>query len=68
MVFSRKTGIRTEVQIISLRKKGHSKRGSNREKEDEWLEKNTSLPPRTPRGTKERGKREEHGEWIMDHG
>ena len=29
MVFSRKTGIRTEVQIISLRKKGHLKRGSD---------------------------------------
>jgi hypothetical protein len=29
IVFSRETGIRTEVQIISLRKKRHSKRGSN---------------------------------------
>jgi hypothetical protein len=33
MVFSRKTGIRSEVQIISLRNKRHSKLGSNGEKE-----------------------------------
>ena len=39
MVFSRKTGIRTEVQILSLRKKRHSKHGSNREQEGEWFEK-----------------------------
>ena len=39
MVFSRKTGIRTEVKILSLRKKRHSKHGSNREQEGEWFEK-----------------------------
>ena len=36
MVFSRKTGIRTEVRIISLRKRGHLNRGSNREQEEGW--------------------------------